>query len=146
MRLNIEGGRAMHRREFLRNAFGLAAIATAVAAIASPAEAARALADPLQPGKDERPENEHSADRAEADRDETLEIGARRGGRGRHRGWGRGRRRGWAWGRRRRWGWRRRRWWGWRRRRRVWYRRRRWWGWRRRRYFRRRLRRRFYYY
>ena len=135
----------MHRREFLRNALGLAAVTTAIAVIASPAEAARVLADPLQPDAADKPpeaEREHAIEQASVEPAETLDVGGRRGGRGRGRGWGRGRRRGWAWGRRRGWG--RRRWWGFRRRRRWWYRRRRWWG--RRRYFRRRWRRRVYYY
>jgi hypothetical protein len=133
----------MHRREFLRNAFGLAAIAGVIGSAASPTQAlSAALADPIAaPNKDNDSEREDTANRTDAAADETLEVGSRRGGgrgRGRGRGWG-FRRRGWGRRRRVRRGWYRRRRWGWyRRRRRWWVRRRRWW--------RRPRRRRIYYY
>jgi hypothetical protein len=133
----------MHRREFLRNAFGLAAIIGAVAAVATPAQAATTLTDPIAPpNKDGDREHEKAASQTDAlDDDQSLEVSGRRGGRGRGRGWGFGRR---GWGRRRRVrrGWYRRRRWSWYRRRRW---RRRWWGWRRRRWWRPRRRRVYYY-
>jgi hypothetical protein len=127
----------MHRREFLRKAIGLAVIAGAVAAVASPAEALPSLVAPLTPPNDETAGRTDDQNRAESE-GEFIQV--RRGG-GHGRGRGHGRHRGWGFGRRG-WGRRRRVRWGWRRRRRHlgWYRRRRRWGWRRRRW-----RRRFWY-